>query len=66
MTRWSPGQTLSETLELALPPGAAPAPLRMKIGLYHPQSGERMHVKRAAPAAELKVVDDGTAVVLRR
>ncbi len=40
--QWAEGELIVQRVELPLPPGAPPGPYRLRIGLFHPQTGERL------------------------
>ena len=44
MTGWLPGEIISDTFTLALPAGAAPESLRVTVGLYDPDTFQRLPV----------------------
>ncbi|RMF02633.1 MAG: hypothetical protein D6768_07800 [Chloroflexi bacterium] len=49
---WTPGETIVDRYGLWIPPDAAPGPARLRIGLYRPQTGERLHLPSGDDAVE--------------
>jgi hypothetical protein len=43
-TQWVPGESLRTTFTLKLPPGISPRGLRLRVGLYEPDSGKQLPV----------------------
>jgi 4-amino-4-deoxy-L-arabinose transferase-like glycosyltransferase len=63
---WRPGDTASEALELpssAIQPGNV---YYLRLGVYHPESGDRLDVSRLAPlnAWDVSLADHSTAVIV--
>ncbi|MEZ4644280.1 MAG: glycosyltransferase family 39 protein [Chloroflexota bacterium] len=40
--QWQPGDTIVQHVELPVPPGAPPGSYRLRIGLFNPDTGERL------------------------
>jgi len=41
---WEPGETLTDTHHIHVPPGVAPGAYRIAVGLYDPATGRRLPV----------------------
>ena len=39
---WTPGETVLDRHDLTLPPGAPAGPYRLRVGLYQPETGQRL------------------------
>ncbi|MBE7551979.1 MAG: hypothetical protein HS126_13000 [Anaerolineales bacterium] len=42
---WSPGETIVDAHTLLLPPDLAPGPYTLRLGLYQPETGQRLPLK---------------------
>jgi hypothetical protein len=51
---WSPGEIIDDEHVIAIPADAAPPPYRLALGMYLPESGERLPVTGR---------DDGRAII---
>jgi len=60
ITEWKPGGSATESLRFALPEGKPQ--LRVRIGLYHVPSGQRLPV--ATTEKNVSIIQDGTALEL--
>jgi hypothetical protein len=47
---WQPGQSIADVHPLAIAPDAAPGPYQIVVGLYRPDSGERLPLRRNGAA----------------
>ncbi len=47
---WLPGQAISDVHPLDIAPDAAPGPYRLVVGLYHPDSGQRLPLRQNGDA----------------
>lgn len=60
---WQPGSTVVDRYGLWIPPGTPPAEYRLIVGMYDPQSGQRLHVTRDSGTAG-DFVDLGTVQIV--
>jgi mannosyltransferase len=60
---WEPGSTVVDRYGLWIPPGTPPAAYRLIVGMYDPQSGQRLAVTQASQASTA-FVDLGTLRVV--
>ncbi|MCI0417674.1 MAG: hypothetical protein L0387_11300 [Acidobacteria bacterium] len=65
MTSWRPGSVAIEELRFRLPSGETSKPLKLRFGLYHQPTGERLKAERSGSldGNGLTVTDQGTAVM---
>jgi hypothetical protein len=46
-SRWRPGEVITETYTLLVPPEAAPGATAIEVGMYRPDAGQRLEVTGA-------------------
>jgi hypothetical protein len=63
MTSWLPGEYLSDSYTLALPTGLAAGVYRLEVGLYRPETGERLPVTTGSGAPTTAGLPIGTVLV---
>jgi hypothetical protein len=66
MTSWRRSDTAVEYLRFRLRSPFAGGPVRLRVGLYHPATGERLGVAgfTGSPSSSVQLTDEGTALLV--
>ncbi len=65
-TAWLPGEVVTDPIELPLPADIATGIYTIRLGMYLPPVGPRLHILNAAEEAISDFIDVGTFKVIAR